>query len=508
MSVNPSCPDNFVFKKENCLCIPKKKNTTEKKCKPGKYRNDKGRCVLRPVKQKSSKAEPFKPYGSEKKKVCKPGKEPRKSDGRCVKIQHTLKKAKPKTRQATIKLKLTKGPEAVIKNKSSEIERSISKHIHEKVNDPNYLGLDVAQLSKKMSKKSFSPSINKYIASISDSIRIDLFKCDDNHYKEFLTTLLGEGNVSVPYIPVGVDRNGKTICKKMNSKKGRDIMLRNVRNIKLDENQIIAPVQRKSNCWFNAMFVTFFFSDKGRKFFRYFREIMIKGETSNGDKIKPAKLGDSLLALNACIEASYGNKDIALAMNTNRVIEAVYNAIPVSKRPQEIRNIGKAGNPWHFYKSLMNVMHNRDLKYRDGNYMAYTLSLDKGWTLQEKDELPELVVFEIYDSECDKIKHYKHALNVKVKLPNGEQGTYLLDSAVVRDTEQRHFCALLTVNGKEFGFDGLSHSRMSPFGWKEHFLYHRDNEWMFQGSVFSSTGRDIKWKFNKAYHLLFYYRVK
>ena len=48
---------------------------------------------------------------------------------------------------------------------------------------------------------------------------------------------------------------------------------------------MLAPKQYHSNCWFNTMFVTFFFSDKGRKFFRFMRQLMITGEKNNGEKI-------------------------------------------------------------------------------------------------------------------------------------------------------------------------------------------------------------------------------
>lgn len=41
-------------------------------------------------------------------------------------------------------------------------------------------------------------------------------------------------------------------------------------NKHIDLNKIIPPIQSQSNCWFNAMFVTFFVSDKGRKFFHFF----------------------------------------------------------------------------------------------------------------------------------------------------------------------------------------------------------------------------------------------
>ena len=49
-------------------------------------------------------------------------------------------------------------------------------------------------------------------------------------------------------------------------------MLRNLSADKhIDVTKIVPPIQIQSNCWFNAMFVTFFVSDKGRKFFSFFK---------------------------------------------------------------------------------------------------------------------------------------------------------------------------------------------------------------------------------------------
>ena len=60
-------------------------------------------------------------------------------------------------------------------------------------------------------------------------------------------------------------------------------------NLKTSKNincgDIIPPKQVLSNCWFNTFFVTFFISDKGRKFFRYLRKSMITGILPNKEPI-------------------------------------------------------------------------------------------------------------------------------------------------------------------------------------------------------------------------------
>ena len=212
----------------------------------------------------------------------------------------------------------------------------------------------------------------------------------------------------------------------MDSKKGRETLLRNIKNTTIDENQIIAPVQVDSNCWFNTMFVVFFFSDKGRKFFRYFREMMITGKHANGDKIKP-RLAKSLLILNACIEASYGNKNIALAMDTNTVIFNIWRSIPKTQRYKSngkdwIRDTNQGGNPWGYYRAIMKFIDNKDLKYARYDKKIYKKIINMS---VKTDTLYDMLVFDIH-SEEDKNIVYQNEL----KLPQKSGGVirYKLDA--------------------------------------------------------------------------------
>jgi hypothetical protein len=89
---------------------------------------------------------------------------------------------------------------------------------------------------------------------------------------------------------------------------------------------------------------------------------------------------------------------------------------------------------------------------------------------------------------------------------------YQLDSVTVRDTAERHFCALITVNGKGMGFDGASFSRLNPFDWKPKLQdpEKRNIDWEFEGSIFKGgkeDGKAIIWNFNKSYLIFKYYRI-
>ena len=77
---------------------------------------------------------------------------------------------------------------------------------------------------------------------------------------------------------------------------------------------------------------------------------------------------------------------------------------------------------------------------------------------------------------------------------------YELDSAILRDINQEHFSAYLTINGKEYGFDGESFSRIEPFRWKKR-LY-QNTQWRF------ADQHNTYFNFEKGYQILIYYRIK
>ena len=81
----------------------------------------------------------------------------------------------------------------------------------------------------------------------------------------------------------------------------------------------------------------------------------------------------------------------------------------------------------------------------------------------------------------------------------------MLDSAVVRDTEKEHFCALITCEGKQMGYDGMSFHRLVPFTWKNN--VNSDITWKFEGSTHADD-RPMEWNFRKSYQMLIFYRVE
>ena len=80
---------------------------------------------------------------------------------------------------------------------------------------------------------------------------------------------------------------------------------------------------------------------------------MILGKKSSGEKINK-KLHYAFLLLNMCIESSYNLypscKEFAKKMNTNHLILYINQAIT------NINNIHDAGNPYSYYRNIMNYL--------------------------------------------------------------------------------------------------------------------------------------------------------
>ena len=70
--------------------------------------------------------------------------------------------------------------------------------------------------------------------------------------------------------------------------------------------------------------------------------------------------------------------------------------------------------------------------------------------------------------------------SLEAVIPPGGKITYKLDAAIVRNTKKHHFCCCLTINGKDYVFDGVSHRRLQKYNWRKNLG--KDKEWTFEGS--------------------------
>ena len=329
----------------------------------------------------------------------------------------------------------------------------------------------------KSIKKSFSPRVNKLLVSYTRKKPKNFFLCS----KDFLN------------INIGSKKNKK--CVNYKSKEAQEFLLNNLKSIKkINCKNIIPPRQVLSNCWFNTFFVTFFISDKGRKFFKFFRQLMILGKTVDG-KVITKELREAFFILNIAIESSYNPslKNIALSFNTNLLIKKIYNTINKNhKFNDHIPNIDEAGNPLDYYLTIINYLNANNV-----NILPLTLTTNAKNSTIEKlindrkiKNKPDIIILEIADYSSISIDDKSQELDIfGVK--------YKLDAAIIRDTNQQHFCSLLTCNKKQFAFDGASFNKFSLMNWKE--IINKNIIWRFEG-------HNLTWNFRLSYQILFYYR--
>ena len=371
-----------------------------------------------------------------------------------------------------------------LQNKTPKNIDAVSQMINKNVPDfqPNFNGSFIPS--------SYSPTINADLVSLKSMKREKIVDCNNKLAFELKEPLkIGIpgtffGNRCLPYYePDAI----KFLLKNLSANKHVII------------NKIVPPIQSMSNCWFNTMFVVLFVSDKGRKFFHFFRQLMIEGKQADNKPI-PVHLRNGLALLNYSIDACLTGNKYAYILDTNSIIKTIYDAIPQDYKDKlpYITNILEAGNPIRYYGSLIYYLNNKSLQ------LLFLSKLTTKWKdtvlkeISKNQHLPHCIILEMFEPESEKITNKARSFFVK-----GYK--YSLDSCVVRDISKQHFCALLTCENKELAYDGMSFHRLVPMEWKKYI--NSDYSWEFQGSK-NTDGSLLKWNFLQSYQMLIYYRVK
>ena len=525
----PICPDNYKLDSSTCMCISTiSDKKTLPRCPNGYHRDNKTlECVDKITGKKLT----------QKQKKVTTKKDTKKTPPKQNKIspKKTIKKTTPKQNKKTPPKKTKKTVPKKSKNTTIKKKKLIivspNKTPEEKVISnaiktlvaKNTISPKPELLTKKdktkivndiktelIQNKSFSPEVNKRLITMRPGELSDITGCGAEEFLKrdpYVSTKNPETKVKI-----GTDVNGLPICASWKTKQAQKVLLDNLRaEDKIDCNKIIAPMQALSNCWFNTMFVTFFVSDKGRKFFRFLRQLMIEGKLANGKRmIGPPRLKEAFFLFNLAIEASINPtdelQDLAKVMDTNNLINAIYTGLPVKSRISypNVKQINKANNPLAYYNDIIHFLYGpgnkQDLIIKKITINSY---LDIAKTNIGS---PDIIVLSIHDDAAggpgESGTFTKRPLSFFAG--NKQVNKYVLDSAVVRDTEGRHFCSTLTCNKTEMAFDGESFSRIKQMKWKD--IINKNQEWTFDGSVWEGTTQQIKWNFRNGYQMLFYYR--
>ena len=371
-------------------------------------------------------------------------------------------------------------------------KKKIKKTIkHRQLKIPSTTPLEIRKVSKKIfnklengNKGSYAPTINQELVPLMSIPRNEISNCNIVAAYELKEPL----KIGIPGVFYG-----KT-CYNYDTPEAKKFLLRN-----LTANKHIDPKKIVSNCWFNAFFVTFFISDKGRKFFHFFRQLMIEGKQKNGTHI-PHKLGDAFALLNFGIDACLTGNKFAYELNTNSIIKQLYKGIPESykKNNPYIVDIDEAGNPLLYYISIINYLNNNSvitLFIRNANNSCKD-KVSEG--LKKLTHLPHIIVLEVYDEMAKEFN--KKPISFIIN-----EAKYQIDSTVVRDISKQHFCSTITCEKKEMAYDGMSFHRLESLEWKE--KLNSNFDWRFEGTT-DYDGSPLVWNYTKCYQMLIYYRVE
>ena len=354
----------------------------------------------------------------------------------------------------------------------------------------------VSIIEQNKGPTSYSPTVNKELVMLQSIERENVHDCNNEKAFELKEPLqigiTGKiyGKSCLPYYD---DKSVKFLLKNLSANKH------------VSPDKIVPPVQSQSNCWFNTMFVTLFVSDKGRKFFHFFRQLMIEGLQSNGDSI-PNNLRNGFALLNYAIDACLTGNKYAYILDTNAIIRNIYDAIPESYKEKMpyLTDIGEAGNPMRYYGSLIHYLNSKSIQ------LLFVKDASEKWKemilkeLEKKEHMPHFIILEIYDGS-NKTAGKSGIVTNKARSFFVKGVKYALDSCVIRDISQQHFSSVLTCENDEMAYDGMSYHRLVPFSWKKYI--NSDFSWGFDGSN-DSDGTPLKWNFTHGYQMLLYYRVK
>lgn len=275
---------------------------------------------------------------------------------------------------------------------------------------------------------------------------------------------------------------------------------------KINPNKVIAPKQISANCWFNCFFMCFFISDKGVKFFKTFRESCITGIIPNSNIKMNKGLHKPLWILNNHINASIYGNDFATLMNTNKIIKGIYDFM--KKHKIKIFSTRSGGDPIYFFLTILKYLYEHD-----------------------KNKIPYII--ELYNHNYF-FRLLKYGLNHKIhticlQYPHNDKAQYLhkplyfdiysnienkyiryaLDSLVLSSLDKQHYMCCITINNKDYCFDGEGFTTLYKQSWKN--KLNKNNKFKSNkgkvGPWIKNARKTLNFNYAVSHQILIYYRI-
>ena len=288
---------------------------------------------------------------------------------------------------------------------------------------------------------------------------------------------------------LNIDKNRKEISK---------LLIDNiVKYKKINPVKIIPPRQCSSNCWFNVLFMMHFISDKGRKFFKPLRLLMINGnyDTNLVQTTDIKRFKKALFLFNIAIDSVLTGSSFSNNMDTKKLIMYIYDSIKVKK--SWVKKKVEFGNSLDYFLSLMKLIYKKEFF----NFIILNKVIDINSSMILPNTitlsyLPELIIIELYDDSSKKINNKKNILTVNY---DNKKYNYILDSICLRDVTQEHVGCYITLNKAGYFFDGDSTNRIKKINWKTNkFLNTKKN------ITFGNINADFN--IRSGYQILYYFR--
>lgn len=160
-----------------------------------------------------------------------------------------------------------------------------------------------------------------------------------------------------------------------------------------------------------------------------------------------------------------------------------------------------------FYKKKSYYFYNIKTKSTELFLSELLLPKPNSWNASfSGNNIPTLIVVELhngkgFDDDSLEEKNYSNIIHkpesIKLITRDKKKIKYNLDSVIIRDTSNIHFCSVLTYGNKLYKFDGASFSTIKPFNWKQYI--NKNKEWGF-------NDKSLRWNFKDGSQILFYYR--
>ena len=324
--------------------------------------------------------------------------------------------------------------------------------------------------TRKISRKSYIPSVNRYLLpETTITNRTDFHSCRPGQIR--------------------VKKKGYR-CTELNTSSAKKQMLK-LLNRKVVIKHITAPKQKLSNCWFNTMFMCFFISDKGRDFTKILRQIMITGKRLDNTTLD-SQVIPIFLQLNVAIQSSLDHvrDDYYLLNDTNQIISSLEKYYPEAYRKNTITKVGDDGNPLTAYDTMIRYLFGNTKNKHVIDIFAYSFKQ----LVHQK--IP--IKHDIIAVHLDLNQEYTEK---PIELNDSKNRKWRLDSMILSNEE--HFICFVTLNKKEYGFDGGSYSKVQRIPWKNYINKNVD----FNLDNGEKSVREWSFNFTKEYQILLYYRV-